>query len=164
MKHPKKSSRHNNDEEKKMLETLKGLLHKKNEMLKDMFEHTLNISTALEKNDIEQVLMILRLRQQEMEIIDEIDKKILSSFAGDFTVLWENIKNDEELKIIYSEIQSILKKIKAQDDENMEKARKEKLKLSDDIKSVRHTGQAMRGYGVIDGRSPNFGAFIDTKK
>lgn len=147
-----------------MLDEVKKVLGAKAEALDKILEITSEIKNALEEKNIERVVALLQLRQQEMDKVDQVDRKALSLCAGDFAVLMERVRNDMGLKNFYEAIQTRLKSIKSLDDQNMKKAQKLQAELSDDIKNIRHTGRALKGYGVIKAGPSSFGAFIDTKK
>ena len=147
-----------------MEKEIKGLLQSKLEKIQNMNQHTQSIYESLEKEDTNKLVEILKIRQQLMAEIDSIDSQLLSLFKGDFEEFLKYISSqNKELKKIYSDTATLIKKIKVLDDKNSTSARELLSKIRGDIGNLKQAKNALKGYGII-GKSSNDGAFIDTKK
>ncbi|MGB4632071.1 MAG: flagellar protein FlgN, partial [Tepidanaerobacteraceae bacterium] len=71
--------------------------------------------------------------------------------------------SDGQLKAINDSVLSLVTRIKAVDDANLEGVKNLFAKLKEDIAAFRQTETALKGYGLL-GTSNRDGAFIDTKK
>lgn len=149
-------------QDKKIRETVKVLLNEKLKILKEIQSYTAAIEKALSKKDIGEVLKLLELRGKAISSFDEIAKN-MSGMTEEKNDIAKEIRLDGELSAIYEASIALLKEIKTQDDKNLKMARELQLHISNDINDAKQAGKALRGYGVIEGRS-DFGGFIDTKK
>ncbi len=143
---------------------VKGLLEKKLNKMKKLFNVTESISDAARQEDAEELLKFLKSRQQLMDDIDQIDGQLLNFFNDDAKALIKFVLNgDNEIQVIHNNIMSQLKKIKELDDKNLEDIKALFSKLKQDIHNLKRTETALKGYGII-GTGSQDGAFIDTKK
>lgn len=149
-------------QDKKVRERARLLLDKRLKILKEIQIHTRNIEEAIRKKDTSEILKWLELRGKAISDFDEITKN-MAGMVKEKDDIVEEIKRDGELGVFYEEAVALLKEIKKQDDKNLKDARELQLHISNSINDARQAGKALKGYGVIEGRS-GFGGFIDTKK
>lgn len=142
---------------------VKGLLEKKLNKMKKLFNVTESISDAAQQEDAEELLKFLKSRQQLINNIDKIDTKLLNFFNDDISGFIKYTLGDCKLRAVHNDILSLLKKIKEIDDINLDGIKALFSKLKEDICKLRQTETALKGYGII-GAGSRDGAFIDTKK
>lgn len=143
---------------------IKSLLEQKLDLMENLLNITQSISEIIKKEDTEELLKVLKTRQQVMDDIDLLDNKLLKFFKNDAYALIKYILNsDSKLQVTYDNILSLIKKIKRLDDANLEGTKTLFSKLKQDITALKQTETALKGYGII-GTSNRDGAFIDTKK
>lgn len=140
-----------------------SLLEQKLDKINELLKVTKSISDIIKKEDIEELLKLFKDRQQLMDDIDHIDGKLLTFFKDDKNALVKHINSDGQLKAINDSVLSLVTRIKALDDANLEGVKNLFAKLKEDIAAFRQTETALKGYGLL-GTSNRDGAFIDTKK
>jgi len=139
-------------------------LEQKLDKMENLLNITQSISEIIKKEDTEELLKVFKTRQQVMDDIDLLDKKLLKFFKNDaYTFKKHILKSDSKLKVTYDNILSLTKKIKGLDDANLESTKTLFSNLKQDITALKQTETALKGYGII-GTNNRDGAFIDTKK
>ncbi|MGI6485466.1 MAG: flagellar protein FlgN [Tepidanaerobacteraceae bacterium] len=141
-----------------------GLMQKKLDCLKTILGHTATVSELLDLGDTGGLEVTLDMRQREIDESDKIDRELSVLHNRDLNVFIKNMAGRRDrLGHIYEEIVTCLNEISQLENENICKAGKLMVQISDYISKLKQTSNAMKGYGII-GSHPNDGAFIDTKK
>lgn len=154
------------------IQKLFALSTKKLDGLREIFKLTIKQSTVITEDSIEELQEIINLKQQQMDIIDEVDEAFevyysrLKSQLGVQSL--EEVKMAElngaaELKQIVTTIFDTTKQIQSLENENSKKVRDILNKLGNDIKQVNQAKVANNGYN-IGGKMPQQSYYFDKKK
>ncbi|HHX24779.1 MAG TPA: flagellar protein FlgN [Thermoanaerobacterales bacterium] len=147
-----------------MSNEIRSLLQEKLDKIKCFYKCTQDITRAIEEEDSEKLLELLKNRQEIIKEIEIVDNNLHSLFNGDFHVFLKKILQcNGEIKKVYNNILKFLNKIQEMDEKNLVRIKELFTKINEDISHLKQTGNALKGYGFI-GKASYDGAFIDTKK
>lgn len=142
---------------------IKSLLEQKLDLMENLLNMTESISEIIKKDDTEELLKVLKARQQVVDDIDLLDNKLLKFFKDDAYSLMKYVFNSSDLQTAHDNIASLVIQIKEIDDKNLKIIKTLFSKLKQDIAKLKQTENALKGYGIV-GTDSRDGAFIDTKR
>lgn len=154
------------------IQKLLELSYKKLEGLKEILKLTEHQSEIITEDNVEELHEIINLKQQQMDMIDEVDQAFevyyqrLKSILGVQSleeVRITQLAGAAELKQIVATIYQTTKHIQNLESINSNKVRDVLNKLSNDIRQVKQGKMVNSGYNIAE-KLPQQSYFFDKKK